>query len=140
MVLSLIFYGRGNKNLVAKHKTTLEFTKDDWLTERGDCILLVSCNMAPRDFPEEIKQAIRRNQAKIKFVIRVEGLEDTVVGFGHPALTLTDDRSMVVRKSGFISPRTVAIHANKSAADIKRELVAKLRREASASVELIVED
>lgn len=117
----------------------MEFTKDPWLTKRGDCILLVSCDLAPADFPEEIRLAIRRPAARIRFVLRVEELEDTVIGFGHPDLSLTDNRSMVVRKSGFISPRTVAIHANKSAADISRKLVSRLRQEAPASLELIVE-
>lgn len=138
MRYSLVFYGRGHKNIVATHRTTLEFTKETWLTTRGNCILLVDCSLAAADIPEKVKAAIRSAYTQIKFTIRVGELIDEVVGFGDPNLSLTDSRSMVIRKSTYTSPRTVAIRANKSAIDIDRELVKRLSKGEAAKVELLI--
>jgi hypothetical protein len=138
MEYSITFYGRGHKNIVARHKGTIEFTKDSWLSRRGDCIILVGCDMAPSELPEQIKKAIRKNRVQIKFILHVEGLTEVIMGYGDPNLSLTDPRSMVIRKSGFTSPRTVAVYADKAAADIDRKLVALLMGGATASVDLIV--
>ncbi|MEM3656156.1 MAG: DUF371 domain-containing protein [Thermoprotei archaeon] len=138
MIYSLVFYGRGHKNIVATHPTTLEFTKDTWLTPRGDCILLVGCSLAAADLPREVKAAIQ-NAASLKFKIHVGNLVDEVIGFGDPSLTLTDVKSMVIRKSAYASPRTVAICANKSAGDIDRKIVKYLSQGETAKVELLVD-
>ncbi|HLH45296.1 MAG TPA: DUF371 domain-containing protein [bacterium] len=138
MHYSLVFYGRGHKNIVATHRTTLEFTKETWLTTRGNCILLVDCSLAAADIPEEIKATIRNAYTQVKFTLRVGELVDEVVGFGDPNLSLTDSRSMVIRKSAHTSPRTVAIHANKSAIDIDRRLVKRLSQGETAEVELLI--
>jgi hypothetical protein len=46
---------------------------------------------------------------------------------GSPHLVLTHPSDIVIRRSGYVSDRTLAIHADKSANDLSRRLVEKLR-------------
>jgi hypothetical protein len=131
---STVFYGYGHKNIVARHRTTLEFTKDNSLTLSGDCILLVSATMSASEIPDKIKSLVRKKNSVLTFQIEVNGLEDRIQAFGDHNLNLWDDRCMVVRKSGYVSPRTVAVYSNKAAIDIDRQIVDLLKTGAKARV------
>ncbi len=61
------------------------------------------------------------------FVIRVEDLEFGFQGFGSENLPLTDETEIVLRKSEFISPRTLAIQCDAAAIDVPREMVNLLK-------------
>ncbi len=50
-----------------------------------------------------------------------------VDGRGDPRLTFSHETDLVVRKSGFISDRTLMIHADKSSMDIPRDMVRLLQ-------------
>lgn len=50
-----------------------------------------------------------------------------VEGRGDPRLTFLHETDMVVRKSAFISDRTLMIHADKSSMDIPRDMVRMLQ-------------
>jgi len=123
-----IIKGKGHPNIRATHKSTLEITKDPYLTPRGDCIIIVNADKAAIDLSEETKRALRSGR-KIRILIEFEGLCDEIVGRGHPNLPLTDQRSIVIRKSTYICPRTVLIKSNKAARDLNRQLIEKLREE-----------
>ena len=116
----------GHPNIKATHETTLEITKEDFLTERGDCIIGIKANKACKDLSEEFKIAIKSG-CKVRVKIVVDELEDEFYAFGSPALKLKDEKSIVIRKSDFIDERTLLILSEKSAKDIKREIVEKLK-------------
>jgi len=90
--------------------------------------------MAAKDIPGDFKRLMRDDHATLIFEIRVDHLFDTIIAHGSKNLTLEDPVSMVIRKSGYISPRTVAIYANKSARDLDRKLIGELQKEKRASV------
>lgn len=123
-----IIKGKGHPNIKATHKSTLEITKDTYLTPRGNCIIAVKADKAAKDLSEEMKEALRSGR-KILVQIEIEGLLDEIIGKGHPILPLTDSRSIVIRKSTFICPRTVIIKADKAARDLDRRIIKKLREE-----------
>jgi len=50
-----------------------------------------------------------------------------VEGRGDPRLTFSHQTDLVVRKSGFISDRTLMIHTDKSSMDIPRDMVRLLQ-------------
>jgi hypothetical protein len=52
----------------------------------------------------------------------------TIEGRGKTGLTLNATDEMVVRKSGFISDRTLIVNADKAALDIPRHVVSLMRR------------
>jgi len=139
-MLKEIIHCKGHENVRVTHKSTLEFTKEDYLTPRGDCILCIEADKGINDLSNEFKSALRAGK-KLLIRIKVGDLVDEVLAEGSPGLILDHDFSMVVRKSDYIDARTLAIRANKAARDIKRELVELLRnRETEAMIELIILD
>lgn len=114
----------GHENILSTHQTTLEFTKDDYLTKQGDCILGIRADFTATDL----------ERGKVKVTISGYGLHDEVVGYLNPSFN--NKQCMVIRKSDFTDARTIIIRANKSAADIDRRIVERLR---SAESRLTVE-
>lgn len=137
-MLREIIHCRGHENVKATHKSTLEFTKEDYLTPRGDCILCIEADRGINDLSEEFKAALRAGK-KLLIRIKVGDLVDAVLAEGSPDLILDHDFSMVVRKSDYIDARTLAIRANKAARDIDRRIVELLKNpETRAEIELVI--
>lgn len=123
----ITFYAYGHHNIKATHRTTLEITKESYLTSRGDCIIAVKSQYACTDLPNDLKKRIRRKEAKILLILEIDGLKEVIEGYGDEKLLLTSSKSIVVRKSTYIDSRTLMIRANKSATDLDRKLVEKLK-------------
>ena len=120
----IIIKAYGDPNIRATHKTTIEITKDDHLTERGDCILGIRADRGLKD----IKNFLDSHKGKkliVEFI--VDDLSDRVTGYLDPRLSFLDERDIVIRKSSYICKRTLMINADKSAAEIDRSIVRKLR-------------
>jgi hypothetical protein len=118
---------KGHKNVRATHKTTLEITRDPYLTIRGDCIVGVLANKALKDFSLCFKELARKKETIIIMVLIVDEVIDFIKGSGGENLTYSDDRKIIARKSTYQSPNTVMINADKAAVDIKREMISLLR-------------
>ncbi|OLD13657.1 MAG: hypothetical protein AUI50_02595 [Crenarchaeota archaeon 13_1_40CM_2_52_14] len=134
------FYARGHPSVSSSHPTTLELTADTDLGNKGDCIVAVGCSVALSDLPEPMKKALSSETCKVNLTLTVDVHQFSVQGRGAQGLTLSHPTDMVVRKSGFISDRTLMVHSNRAAADIPRSFVELLqdpRRQ--VLVELIVE-
>ena len=137
-MLREVIHCRGHENVRATHKSTLEFTKEDYLTPRGDCILCVEADRGINDLSEDFKEALKAGK-KLLIRIRVGDLVDEVLAKGSSELILNHDYSMVIRKSTYIDSRTLAINANKAARDIDRRIVELLRYPKTiAEIELII--
>ncbi|USH00034.1 DUF371 domain-containing protein [Thermococcus argininiproducens] len=130
----------GHENVRATHRSTLEITKEDYLTPKGDCIICIRANKGLNELSDELKEALKRGK-KVKIRIIVDGLVDELEAFGDERLNFESEVSMVIRKSTYIDGRTLAIRANKAAKDIKRDIVEKLKNpEQKVIIELIVDD
>ncbi|MFH0890090.1 MAG: DUF371 domain-containing protein [Candidatus Aenigmatarchaeota archaeon] len=116
----------GHNCITSKHDTTFEFTKDKDMDWEGHCIVGVKSDKACSDLSDGLKKAAKEGR---KLIIRIKSGEvsDTIIAYGHPDLTLKNTKDIVVRRSGFIDDRTLAVHANKSANDLDRELVRMLK-------------
>ncbi len=112
----------GHKNITAKHKTTLEITKDAEISKRADCIIGVRANKGLADLSEEFKRLARRDDAIIKVVLEVDGIKDVIVGRGSKNLTFEHESDIVIRKSNYICGRTLMIKANKASIDIDERI------------------
>src|SRR5207237_1921536 len=102
--------------------TTLEITTSHELTHRGDCVVAVKSSSAVRNLSVELKRVLSSSSGRGQLKLQVGPFEFTVEGKGDPRLTFSHETDLVVRKSGFISDRTLMIHANKSSMDIPREI------------------
>jgi len=119
---------RGHRNVRALHRTTLEITRDDYLTPRGDCILGVSADKAAAHLSREVREVLRRPLSVLVLVLESGGVRDVVLAQGSERLSLSDERRIVVRRSSYVAGDTIGVRANKAAADIDRRLVERLRR------------
>ena len=126
MILDTI-RAKGHFNITARHKTTLQITKDAQISKRADCVVAVLADKALSDLTGEVKAALKTNAAKVRFTIRTGHASEVITGLGSADLAQTDANDMVVRKSEFTSGRTLMIGADKAAADLDRGFVEKLK-------------
>jgi len=127
MKITEVIEAYGHQNVRSTHKTTFEITKEADLTKRGDCIIAVEATKGAADLPLEFKEAARKENAKITAIIEVDGEREIVRANGSPRLSFTHPMDLVIRKSGYICGRTVAVGADKAASDFSRKLVEKMR-------------
>ncbi|MBO3799199.1 MAG: DUF371 domain-containing protein [Thermoproteota archaeon] len=131
--------GKGHPNIRATHPTTLAATVDSEISLAGDCFLMVSADKSPSTLSEDFKNAARK-RVKIMVRIIVGSLEDMFECYGDPSLSFEDTHTMVFRKSRYVCGKTVGVESSKSAKDIDRRIVEKLRKGAEALIELTVLD
>jgi len=117
----------GDPNVRATHRTTLEFTKEEHLTPRGDCIIAVRADRGPLELRKEFRKAVKDENAEIELVLEVENLREVISGFGSPAITLSHPTDFVVRKSHYVCNRTLMIGADKAACDLPHSMIERLR-------------
>ncbi len=125
--LKEIILAYGHRNISAMHDTTIQITKERALTRKGDCIIAVGANRSVHDLTQEFKNRLRKDDTKIVVRVEVGGMSETIVAYGDSRLILVHPTDIVIRKSGYICNRTLAIHADKSASDLSRELVSKMQ-------------
>ena len=117
----------GHNNIRSTHKNTIEITKDPNLTINGDCIIGVGAGFSCKDLPEKLKTKIKNSNSKIKFYIKISGKTFIIHGRGHQRLSLSHSHDIVLRKSSFICPRTIAINCNKASDSIPKNMLAVLQ-------------
>lgn len=124
------FTAFGHPNVLATHRTTLEITKDNELTKKGDCIIAVAADFS---FAEIRKIICSCNGGKIKLAIEAAGIKEEITAVANKGFC--SEKEIVLRKGSFISERTLGTSADKAAADLSRKLAEKLKSpETSVSV------
>lgn len=127
MEVTEVIQAYGHKNIQALHKSTFEITKEERLSKRGDCIIAVSADKGFNELSENFKTLMRSKNALLIINIKADDFMDVVKAYGNPFLSFTHPTDMVVRKSGYICGRTLAIHADKAACDLSRSLISALK-------------
>jgi uncharacterized protein len=117
----------GHENIQAIHPSTLMFTKEKHLSKTGDCIVVGSANKAVADLSQTFKDMLKRPNAKLTILLEAGGLTQQINAYGSPKLILSHPTDIVIRKSDYISDRTLAIQADKSSNDLPRAFVEKLK-------------
>ena len=122
-----IIIAHGHENVTATHRTTFEITKETHLSRDGECIIAVGANKALDDLSPEFKENLRKDGAKITVLIEANGVTEIVTAVGNSRLSLMHPTDIIVRKSGYVCNRTLAIHADKAANELSRDLVNRSR-------------
>lgn len=117
----------GHENIRSNHQKTIEITKESHLTPQGDCIVGVNASASCADLPQELKDKLKNHDSKITFSISVENLEFIINGEGHKDLILKHEEDIVIRKSNFICPRTLAVNCDKASDLLPRSMVRLLQ-------------
>ncbi len=117
----VIFYG--HPNIRSLHAKTIEITKDEHLTPRGDCIIGVKANKACADLDESFKHRLKSNLSVIKIEIMVGDESFIISGRGDERLSMLNSNDIVIRKTNFVCPRTMSVLCDKASSDVPRKLV-----------------
>ena len=117
----------GHENIRSLHQKTIEITKEGKLTPNGDCIIGVNANYACHDIPEKLKEKLRNPDSKIKFSVLVDDHIFEINGNGHEDLELTHSEDIVIRKSDFTCPRTMAVKCDQASDSIPRKMIQLLQ-------------
>ncbi len=117
----------GHENIRSNHQKTIEITKESNLTPQGDCIVGVNAKYRCADLPEELKNKLKSPESKVTFSIKVGDDDFVIEGKGNPDLILTHTEDIVIRKSDFICPRTLAVKCDKASDLLPRSMVTQLQ-------------
>lgn len=126
----------GHENILSKHKTTLEFTKDEDLSLKGDCIIGIKADFSLPLLKKFIK-SLKNNKITITVNNNNENDVEKINAEINPSFN--SDKDIVVRKSDYIDGRTFAINADKAAVELNRELINFLK-EKKNKIEVVFEN
>src|SRR3989338_8955053 len=118
MTRTLAFHAYGQPSITARHRNTIEFTKDEHVTPKGDCIAGCKADFSLKEIREFIKEMKRSGDLSVTVMIECDGKKDVVQGFLNP--DFDDEHELVIRKSDFSSKRTLVVRANKGAGELDR--------------------
>ena len=121
------FTCNGHQNITSKHKTTLEFTKDKYLTLKGDCIVGIKADFSLLQLKKFIKSL--KNNKKIIIIIESMDNDKKIIEKINAEINpdFNSEKDIVIRKSDFIDNRTLAIKADKAAIDLNKELIKNIK-------------
>ena len=127
--LSYSFVAFGHPNVRSTHRTTVEFTKSESLTPRGDCIIGVKADFKKKAIIAFLKKAKKKC---VKFlVLEISVRNDQTVRYEkiifEPNYVFADDEEIVIRKTEYVSERTLGLKADKAASDLDRGVVKLLK-------------
>jgi len=116
----------GHPDIKATDNTGFAIVKANSPEKYQKAIIAVKADKACKDFDRKFKNSLKSGK-KIEITIEADGIEDTIIAFCSPALTMTSSEEIAVRKDDRIDGKTIGILANKSAAELNQDLVEKLR-------------
>jgi uncharacterized protein len=117
---------KGHPLVVGTHPTTFEVTKEDHLTENGNCIIGISADKGCAGLSTEFKTVLMHDDAIL--VTRITcGEESAVVkSRGSSSFTLIHPTDLVWRRSTFVCGRTIGILSDHVALTLPRNLINNL--------------
>ena len=114
------FVAFGHQNIDGTHKTTFELTQHTSVTPKGDCIIGTRATFDP-----DALAALAQVSRKIKITLKTKSYIEEIVGEANRQYVPGPE--IVIRKTDFLSPRTLVIKADKAAADLPRHFIQALK-------------
>ncbi len=127
----------GHANIRSLHPKTIEITTEPHLTVNGDCIIGVRASSGCNDLPEKMKTLLRDSKSTVRCSIRVKDFSFKITGRGDERLALTNPHDIVIRKSSFVCPRTLATNCDAASDQVPRDMVRALQHPESRGVFVI---
>lgn len=119
------FTAQGHENILSTHPRTFEFTKQKTLSKRGDCIIGINSDFDYDQLMKFISEKKKTKQNDLLIKIIVDGETWTIKS--ELNFDFDDKEEIVIRKTPFLSPRTLGINAEYGSVDIPRHIVEKLK-------------
>jgi uncharacterized protein len=124
----------GHVMVRATHERTIEITTEEHLTPRGDCIIGVGAAKGVALLSPSMKKALRSDEARVRLTVVAPGGKFSFGARGSKDLSFDSATDMVIRASGYVCGRTLAIRADSSARAIPRDLVRSLKSPEAAGL------
>ncbi len=118
----------GHSNIRSLHQKTIEITKDSTLSLNGDCIVGINASCGCKDIPDIMKKKLQNSESNVKLSLKIQDYCFEINGKGHDDLLLSHPHDIVIRKSEFVCPRTLAVNCNNASDDIPREIIQLLQK------------
>ena len=115
------FYG--HPNIRSLHAKTIEITKDEHLTPRGDCIIGVKANKACSDLDGALKHRLKSTSAVVRIEVMVGNESVLISGMGDHRLSMLNSHDIVIRRTNFACPRTMSVLCDKASSEVPRKMV-----------------
>jgi hypothetical protein len=119
------FYGHAK--VLATHNSTFEITKESHLSFKGDCIIGVKSDKSCVDLDSSLKELLKQDNSIIHLTLEVEGEICEVFAKGNIKFSLQDVKDLVIRRSDYSCPRTIAGKSSHAAKDISRKMINLLK-------------
>jgi hypothetical protein len=132
-----VILARGHQNVKAMNQKMFVIVKDADIRKDFDAVIAVKADKACGDLSADFRNAVK-GAKRLEITIEAEGVIDKVMAYGSPAMMITNFGEIAVRKNDVIDDRTLGIMADKSANELKQELVEKLRNP-KTEVKIILE-
>ena len=120
----IAFYG--HPNVQSFHARTVEITREEHLSLRGDCIIGVRAERACAGISRPVRNGLVQN-LPVKIEIIVGNDVYAISGSGDERLTLNNLHDIVIRKTNFVCPRTLSVRCDRASSDIPRSMVERLQ-------------
>ena len=117
----------GHPNVQSFHARTVEITKEEYLTLKGDCIIGVRATKACTDLDPAVRSRLMKSDSRVKIEIMVGSDVYAITGRGDERLTLKNAHDIVIRKTNFVCPRTLSVKCDRASSDIPRRMVEALK-------------
>lgn len=88
----------------------------------------VSADSGCASLPDDIKEGLRNPDNEVLISIMVGDSRFNITGKGDAHLTLTHPTDIVIRKSTFVCPRTLAVNCDMASVDMPRSMVRDLQK------------
>ena len=119
---------RGHPLVLGTHPTTFEVTREDHLTENGNCIIGIAADKGCAGLSPSFKDVLAHDEAVLISRLASEGVVVEIQSCGSSRFTLDHPTDMVWRKSTFVCSRTIGIMSDRVALTLPRELMENLAR------------
>ncbi|MGA2913693.1 MAG: DUF371 domain-containing protein [Methanoregula sp.] len=121
-----IVYCRGHPRVLGSHLTTFEVTREEHLTENGNCIIGITADKGCSELSSVFKRVIVHDDAVLVTWLSCGGVTAEVKSRGSSLFTLDHPTDMVWRRSSFVCGRTIGILSDHVAATLPKTLMANL--------------
>src|SRR5512143_2553018 len=100
---------RGHPLVLGTHPTTFEVTREDHLTENGNCIIGIAADRGCAGLSRSFRTVLAHDDALLITRLECNGIVTEVRSRGSAQMRLDHPTDMVWRKSTFVCGRTIGI-------------------------------
>ena len=121
-----IIHCRGHPLVLGSHPTTFEITREDHLTQNGNCIVGIAADKGSAGLSRAFREVLSHDEAILTTLLECVGVSAELTSHGSSLMALARPADLVWRRSSFVCGRTIGILSDHVAATLPKKLIEKL--------------